>query len=292
MGLELLSRWSPEGLTLESPAEDHLAQILEEGPGTNARAQFARAAEWREALAALAEDPAAILRSQLIVFPQVKVNQYRADFMVVCGNPGDVRGVTQLSAFAFFVECDGRIGHVENAGQIRADRERERAIRVHTGLPVLRFSGAEVMYRKAEVAAVISAQVEALAARRECGPQLAPQADAVLEAVAGLSSHRALRNDYTLRNSERFAEDPYDPGDPLGENGFPGKVVREAEWDPFLDLGLKLAELRHAVANARLASDDWEGEEPGGLPQPFAEVLTRALAAIPASIERREKPAP
>jgi hypothetical protein len=289
MGLELLSRWSPEGLLLESPAEDHLARLLEEGPGTNTRALFARAPGWREALTDVAEEPAAILRSQLIVFPQVWVGQYRTDFMVVCGDPGNVLGVTQLSSFAFFVECDGRIGHAENAEQIRADRERERTIRMQTGLPVLRFSGAEVMYQKTEVAALIGAQVEALSARREYGTQLASHADAILEAVADLSSHRALRNDYTLRNSERVTEDPYDPCDPFGEDGFPARVIREAEWDPFLDLRLKLAQLRHAVANARLASNGWEDDEPDGAPRPFAEVLARVLAAISASVERQEK---
>ncbi len=291
MGLELLSRWSPVGLLLESPAEDLLARILEGGPGTNTRALFARAPGWREALTGMAEEPAVILRSQLIVFPQVWVGQYRIDFMVVCADPGAVRGVTQLSGFAFFVECDGRIGHAENAEQIRADRERERTIRVQTGLPVLRFSGAEIMYRKAEVETVIGAHVEALSARREFGTQLALRADAVLEAAAQLSSHRALRTDYTARNSERLEEDPYDPDDPFGEEAFPEAVTREAAWDPFLDLRLKLAQLRHTVASARnLARGGWEDEEPGGAPRPFAEALARVLAAISASAALQENP--
>lgn len=46
MSLTLLDRWSPPGLLLESAAEIEMSRILETGPGTQARAMFARSDGW------------------------------------------------------------------------------------------------------------------------------------------------------------------------------------------------------------------------------------------------------
>jgi len=216
MVLELLDRWSPPGLLPESEAEVEMARILESGPGTHARAVFARSDGWREALQAVASNPNAIARSKLIVFPQTPVSQYRADFLVVCANVDPVLKRCALSRFGFFVECDGRIGHAENTEQVRDDYEREQAIRRQTGMDVLRFSGAEVMYQRREVQSVVAAQVEAMAALREHGDAVRPEAQAALDAVARLAAHRALRTDYTARNSVRSQLEPYEPSDPFG----------------------------------------------------------------------------
>jgi very-short-patch-repair endonuclease len=247
---------------------------------------FARAAGWFEALEAVAADPMAIARSRLVIFPQVSVGQYRADFMVVCADVGNIRRTTPLSRLAFFIECDGRIGHAENVEQVRADRERERAIRTQTGLTILRFSGSEVMFRRNDVEAVIGAQVEALAALRECGSAVDRWADVILEAVANLSGHRALRAEYTTRNSQRSTVDPYDQDDPFGEDGFPKNVEQEAAWDPFLDLRVKVSRLRHAVADIRRRTPDYcHDDEFNGGPQPFSEVLAAVLAKIAVNIK-------
>ncbi len=279
MGLELLSRWSPEGLLLESPAEDDLSRILEDGPGTNTRALFARAHGWREALTCVASEPTAIIRSRLIVFPQIWVGHHRSDFMVVCANPDNIRR-SPLSNYAFFVECDGRVGHTENAEQIRADHAREREIRRQTGLPILRFSGAEVMYRKNEVATVIGAHVTGLAAKREHGAALESSADAILEAVAALSSHRALRTEYTARNS-RLVE----------EYAYGHSTVWGAECNPFLNLQVQTTQLQDSILRLRnLTAANWEDEEFAGAPQPLAKVMARMLAAISASSGWQEQP--
>ncbi len=111
MVLELLDRWSPVGLLLESEAEIEMSRILESGPGTHAKAVFAQSHGWREALKAVASDANALARSKLIVFPQTSVSQYRADFLVVCASVAPVMKRSALSRFGFFVECDGRIGH-------------------------------------------------------------------------------------------------------------------------------------------------------------------------------------
>jgi len=92
-----------------------------------------------------------------------------------------------------------------------------------------------------------------------------------------------LRTDYTSRNSYRCEEDWYDPDDLCWDEEFPTALIQEAAWDPFLDLRMKLAKLRRAVASARnIAWHDWEVEEPDGVPRRFSEVLARVLAAISA----------
>lgn len=279
MVLELLDRWSPVGLLLESEAEIEMSRILESGPGTHAKAVFAQSHGWREALKAVASDANALARSKLIVFPQTSVSQYRADFLVVCANVAPVMKRSALSRFGFFVECDGRIGHAETAEQVRDDYEREQAIRRQTGMDVLRFSGAEVMYQRREVQSVIAAQVEAMAALREHGDAVRREAQTALDAVARLAAHRALRTDYTVRNSARSQLEPYDPSDPFGEWGFNPEVLREAGWDSFLSLRLNVARLNHAIARARQAAPEVEEHEPQGELRPFQEAFIAAIEA-------------
>ncbi len=286
MALHYLDRWAPKGLLLESVAEAELAAILESGPGTEARAVFAQASGWLDALRAVAEEPNVIARRRLIIFPQVGVARFRADFMVVCADVRDIGRSTLLSRFAFFVECDGKIGHAETIEQIVADHDREQLIRTETGMQVLRFSGAEVMYQRQEVQDVIAAHVEALAAMREHGDTVGPAADRVLEAVARLSCHRALRSDYTAKNAHRSGTEPFDPYDPYGEEEPNPALKREAEWDAFLDLRLKVAQLRYAVARARRAAPDRDEDEIGGELKPFHQVLMAALEGFARDFEQ------
>ncbi len=81
--------------------------ILASGPGTDARAAFARAGGWLDTLRAVAAEPDSVARRGLIVFPQVGVLGYRADLMVVCADVRTVGKGSPLSHMAFFVECDG-----------------------------------------------------------------------------------------------------------------------------------------------------------------------------------------
>jgi very-short-patch-repair endonuclease len=277
MPLELLDRWSPPGFLLESEAELEMSRILETGPGTQAQAVFARSDGWRHALKSVASDPNAIARGKLIVFPQAVVMHYRADFLVVCASVAPVMKRSTLSRFGFFVECDGLVGHAETAQQVWDDRQREQAIRRETGMDVLRFSGAEVMYQRREVQAVLGAQIEAMAALRDYGDAVRSEAQAVLEAVAGLASHRALRNDYTVRNSARSQAEPYDASDPFGNLEFGPEMLREATWDPFLSLRVDMARLAHSVARARQAAPEVQEHEPEGELQPFGEALAAAI---------------
>jgi hypothetical protein len=185
-----------------------------------------------------------------------------------------------LRQFAFFVECDGRIGHAETTEQVVDDANREQVIRRQTGMDVLRFSGAEVMFQRREVQAVLGAQVEAMAALREQGEGVQPEAQAVLDAVARLAAHRALRTDYTVRNAARSKLEPYDASDPFGELGFADELLREAGWDEFLSLRVDVARLNHAIARDRQAAPEVEEYEPDGDLVPFVEAFDAAIDAV------------
>ncbi len=278
--LILLESWDPQSLLLESKAEIEMARILETGPGTQARAVFARADGWHGALKAVADDPSVVARARVVVFPQVPVSRFRADFLVVCATVAPVTKRSSLSRFGFFVECDGRIGHAETPGQVADDIEREALIRQQTGMTVLRFSGAEVMYQRREVQAVLAAQVEAMAALREHGEAVQTEAVAVLEAVASLSAHRSLRTDYTVRNSARSQTEAYDASDPFGEWDVPDEVIREAGLDAFLDLRVRVARLHHAVARTRQSAPDIDVLEPGGDLVPFRQAFDLAVEGV------------
>lgn len=286
MVLDLLSRWDTRGLLLESPAEEHLAALLEAGPGTDTRAVFATAPTWRQALLAVSKDATAFVRCKLMIFPQVHVGRYRVDFLVVAARPR--RSRVARAPDAFIIECDGRVGHAESADQVIADRRREIEIRSETGMDVLRFSGAEALYQSREVFAVIGAQVEAMCALRDFGNDaVGAEALAVFKAVSYLSAHRALRTDYTLRNSERRWIEPYDPADPFGEDGISAQVEREAEWDGFLAMRTALARLRHVCAYARRTAPDCEADEADGELTPISEVLRRhAIGEVLANVSR------
>ena len=275
---EILEWHQQPPTTFESPGEIELARILESGPGTGARSGFARAGNWREAFKAVAADTTALARNRLIIFPQTPVLAYRTDFLVVCANVARVMKRSALSLFGFFVECDGVIGHAENAEQVRADLNRERSIRRETGLDMLRFSGAEVMYQPEEVRSVIAAQVEAMAAEREFGDQVRAEATEVRRLVGYLSMHRMLRTDYTRSNARRSQQEVYDETDPLGEFGIDEKILDGASMDEFLRLRVALARLSYAVGRARQDDPTLLDDHPfeGGL-RPFNDALNGAI---------------
>lgn len=285
MTLEFLSRWSPPGFLSESPAEERLAEILEDGPGSGTRASFATARDWLTALESVANDSSALARCNMIIFPQAGVGRYRVDFLVVTAPLRTHR--MGFACDAFFVECDGLIGHAENADQAQSDHDRELEIRCATGLDVLRFSGAEVLYRSSDVAAVIGAQVEAMAAlRTHRSSTVEYAATKVLFTVASLSAHRARRIDYTARNSFRSKFEPYNPSDPFGLDGVSVGIKREAEWDPFLALRLEITKLRHADAHARQVAPAQDDEAVGGGLEPLGSVLLAVLKGMNGRINR------
>ena len=266
----------------ESPIEEAMAAILEDGPGTGCRAAFLVAADWREALLALRDRPEILMRGRTVVVPQVSVLRHRPDFMVVAGDglrPVSVRGAPR---HAFFVECDGAEFHGQD--RIEADLRRERAVRAETGMEVLRFSGGEISFHPGKVSLVVAARIEAMRAAQECGPgALEGTVEAVERAVAVLSCHPLLRPAYGSRNAPGSA-DPYDPFDPSGEEWDRDTARRRAEWDPFLGLATAVAELRHAVARHRAAEtleDTGIDEDPLRSSGEGFQALGRILCAAP-----------
>jgi hypothetical protein len=285
MGLERLDR-RDGGLLSESPVETAMTHILEEGPGLATRAGFYRADGWRAALHELEADPEPLLRHRMVVFPQAGIRSFRADFMVVVGGRGDPFRVANAARHAFIVECDGREYHASSA-EAAEDLKRESLIRRTTGLDVLRFSGPEILYRSGFVSLVLGARAEALAAVHELGWDVVGRdAARILRCVSGLSSHFLLRREYVARNTA-FPPDPWRVEDPAGEQFSSASLTRDAELDPFVDLRVAVARLRHTVAQARqislpIAASSWD-EDLEGRPRHIG----HAVAAITARIIER-----
>lgn len=66
---------------------------------------------------------------------QVKVNQYRVDFLVVVHDKGGTRRLA--------VECDGHDYHEKTKEQAARDKKRDRDI-LALGIPTMRFTGSEI----------------------------------------------------------------------------------------------------------------------------------------------------
>jgi len=74
-----------------------------------------------------------IADTPLIVAPQRRIGEYRADLAIVCNATGR----------RLVVECDGHEFHEKNQQQAAHDKSRDRYFLTH-GWPVMRFTGAEI----------------------------------------------------------------------------------------------------------------------------------------------------
>ena len=158
----------------ESPIEKRMYDFLASGIGIDCKAVFAVAEDWQDALDRLDRDAALLSRRRVVIFPQVKVAQYRADILVAVTDrwiegPGDPDGFE-----LFFLECDGAEHHGgPNATKIpldrleavmrnvKNDRIREAEIRKITGIEMFRFAGTEITYSMKLVRQVLEAYLEA-----------------------------------------------------------------------------------------------------------------------------------
>lgn len=79
--------------------------------------------------------PGRALRGQepLIIAPQYRIGEYRADFAIL----------SNITGRRLVVECDGHEFHDRTAEQAAYDKGRDRRI-LSRGFPVMRFTGAEV----------------------------------------------------------------------------------------------------------------------------------------------------
>ncbi|ALG75749.1 hypothetical protein VY88_33235 [Azospirillum thiophilum] len=163
----LLSRYEIDQVKPpESPIEAKMLDLLMGGLNLGYKATFAAADTWQDAVAMLRAEPETFSRNRICVFPQVGVDRYRADMLVAFAN----QLIDRIDAWdgfdLMFIECDGEEFHGEDSGRLRADRDRERAIKAATGLDVLRFSGAEISFYADQVGEVISTYLESYAVAR------------------------------------------------------------------------------------------------------------------------------
>jgi hypothetical protein len=253
-------------VSLESPIEERMAGILEDGPGTGCRAVFMHATSVDDAKHMLAGEPTLSRRYPLIVVPQPTVGRYRPDYLVVTTAPGTDPASLAWKDRAFLVECDGDEFH-GSAEQVSADRRREKEIRSATGLDVVRFSGGEINYGTGSVISLLEASVE-LRMAVQAHPEIweAADMDSVRRRLSRMTSLPAQRQQHVGRNSRPM--DPYDSLDPFGEALFGAYRTGADEFDDMDSILSDRVSVRHHVAAARR---EWSAstaadfdEEPGG----------------------------
>ncbi|GEO41983.1 hypothetical protein SAE02_61310 [Skermanella aerolata] len=164
----------------ESPIEKRMYDLLATDIVPYAKSVFGAADGWLDAARMIEDDAALLSRRRVVIFPQTKVGDYRADFLVAVTD----RHFDRSDAFddfdLFFIECDGAEHHggtnmrgvsgdtdIEAyVEMIRKDRKRDKHIKSLTGLDILRFGGAEINFSSRHVRAVLEAYIEAHLAHR------------------------------------------------------------------------------------------------------------------------------
>ena len=170
------------------------------GTATDRRARFVKVDTILQAEAFLASGSAETFRHEIVVFPQVAVERYRADFLVTVVRRGCSFRSGSLRHIGFFIECDGRDFH--GASEYQRDKAREAELLRLTGIPTLRFSGAEITHASHLVGEILSAQIEFLLAEQAGVVQPdSPARKALQAAISRLTEHPIRRGTFMSRNS-------------------------------------------------------------------------------------------
>ena len=165
---------------LESPIEKRIYDLLATDIVPYAKSIFGAADDWLDAVRMIEDDADTLSRRRVVIFPQTKVGNYRADFMVAVTDRHFDRSTAFDGFDLFFIECDGAEHHggtnmrgvsgntdIEAyVEMIKKDRKRDKHIKSVTGLDILRFAGAEINFSCRYVRAVLDAYVEARLAHR------------------------------------------------------------------------------------------------------------------------------
>lgn len=85
--------------------------------------------------------PMGLESNKVAVFPQVKIGQFRVDFL--CALPMFLIKEDRFSCQYLAVECDGHDFHEKTKEQAARDKARDRALLIN-GVPSMRFSGSEI----------------------------------------------------------------------------------------------------------------------------------------------------
>lgn len=75
---------------------------------------------------------------QTFIAPQVKIGNYRVDFLTASCCHGEIRYTA--------IECDGHDYHERTKGQASRDKKRDRAL-LALEIPTLRFTGSDIHYK-------------------------------------------------------------------------------------------------------------------------------------------------
>lgn len=177
----------------ESPIEARLSRlVLDVAPGRDMTAHYVAAKTSHDVSHFVVQAGRERKMPDFLVFPQVSVEGYRIDFVIAVRRLTSEDG-TDYAIFA--VEADGAEFH---ARRIPEDIQRQRAIQRATGWPMLRFSGAEIMYATQKVGDVLEAYVETVCPDIDAEPE-SPRDLArakLTKLVAKLTQLPGLRHEY------------------------------------------------------------------------------------------------
>ena len=146
---------------VESEIERRMIGVLHSLPGYTHRPVFLVATDWQAAKRVLQDNPSVFEDEHFLVFVQLPVLSFRADFMVVVRRYSASSYTRHFASF--FIECDGKKFH-SGMDQISADVHRNTDIERRTSCHVMHFSGAEIMFCPDLLSTVILIYIDALLA--------------------------------------------------------------------------------------------------------------------------------
>ncbi len=186
-------------MLVESEIERRMIGILRSLPGYTHRPVFLAATDWQAVQQALQDNPFVFENEHFLVFVQLPVLSFRADFMIVVRR---YSGSSYTRHFAsFFIECDGKEFH-SGMDQISADVRRSIDIECMTNCHVMHFSGAEIMFCPGLLSTIILIYVDALLA--DGGNEAVKK---LREQVQYKTMFQGIRIKYNSERGEEVVED-------------------------------------------------------------------------------------
>ncbi len=184
---------------VESEIERRMVGILNSLPGYTHRPVFLTATDWKVVQQSLHDSPFIFENENLLVFMQLPVLSFRADFMIVARRYSGSRYARHFASF--FIECDGKEFH-SGMEQLNADVCRNADIECITACHVMHFSGAEIMFCPSLLSTVILIYIDALLAdsRNEAVKKLREQ-------VQYKTMFCGVRTSYNSKRGEEVLEE-------------------------------------------------------------------------------------
>ena len=151
----------------ESPLEERLAHVLEGATPLGVRPRFWKAHDLDELRRDLAERHHDLLRSRVLLNPQLQIGRFRLDCACIVATATDPLQSQVLSPWTIFgIEADGAAYH---QGEARArDYERDRELHRNFGCLMLRFSGREIHGKPQRIMQIVEEVVEAIVELDDC----------------------------------------------------------------------------------------------------------------------------